>query len=62
MMKASGDIKLIPWLCPDSTKPAPLLGPEYGKALVTRIKELLEQLSKGGKLNEENVLWYRGPT
>ncbi len=58
MMKASAGIKPIPWLRPDLTKPAPPLGPEYGKALVARIKELLAYLDKEGKMNEEKVHWY----
>ncbi|XXG99231.1 hypothetical protein Hte_005568 [Hypoxylon texense] len=58
MMKASAGIKPIPWLRPDLTKPAPPLGPEYGKALVARIKELLPQLHKEGKMDEEKVQWY----
>lgn len=58
MMKASVGTKPVPWLRPDLTKPAPPLGPEYGKALVARIKELLAQLEKEGKLDEEKVHWY----
>ena len=58
MMEASAGIKPIPWLRPDMSKPAPPLGPEYGKALVARIKVLLEQLDREGKLEEEKVHWY----
>ncbi|KAK3395194.1 hypothetical protein B0H63DRAFT_462791 [Podospora didyma] len=58
MMKASAGTKPIPWLRPDLTKPAPPLGPEYGKALVARIKDLLAQLEKDGKMDEEAVQWY----
>ncbi|KAI1305519.1 hypothetical protein F5Y03DRAFT_395051 [Xylaria venustula] len=58
MMKASEGTRPIPWLRPDLTKPAPPLGPEYGKALVARIKVLLAQLEKEGKLSEEKVHWY----
>ncbi|KAH8162494.1 hypothetical protein CIB48_g5742 [Xylaria polymorpha] len=58
IMKAAAGIRPIPWLRPDLTKPAPPLGPEYGKALVARIKELLVQLSKDGKMDEEKVHWY----
>ncbi|KAI1122054.1 hypothetical protein F5Y10DRAFT_254997 [Nemania abortiva] len=58
MMKASEGIKPIPWLRPDSTKSAPAIGPEYGKALVARVKELLAQLSEDGKMNEEKVHFY----
>ncbi len=58
MMKAAAGIKPIPWLRPDLTKPAPPLGPEYGKVLVARVKELLARLEKEGKMNEEKVHWY----
>jgi hypothetical protein len=59
MMKAAAGIHPIPWLRPDLTKPAPPFGtPDYGKALVQRIKELLAQLEKEGKMHEEKVCWY----
>lgn len=58
MMKAAAGIKPIPWLRPDVSRPAPPLAPEYGKALVARIKALLAQLEKEGKMNEEKVHWY----
>ncbi|KAJ8130484.1 hypothetical protein O1611_g3145 [Lasiodiplodia mahajangana] len=58
MMKASEGTRPIVWLRPDLTKPAPPLGPEYGKALVARIKELLAQLQKEDGLNEEKVHLY----
>lgn len=48
----------IPWLRPDLTKPAPPLGPEYGKALVARIKTLLAEMEKEGKMGEGKVVWY----
>ncbi|KAI1736410.1 hypothetical protein F4680DRAFT_451957 [Xylaria scruposa] len=56
--KASEGIKPVPWLRPDLTKPAPPLGPEYGKAMVARAKGLLAQLEKEGKMNEEKVHLY----
>ncbi|KAI0469363.1 hypothetical protein F4859DRAFT_487931 [Xylaria cf. heliscus] len=56
--KASEGIQPLPWLRPDLTKPAPPLGPEYGKAMVARVKELLAQLEKEGKMNEDKVHWY----
>lgn len=58
MMEASKGIYPIPWLRPDTSKPTPLLGPEYGKALVQRIKDLAPQLEKEDKMNEENVFRY----
>lgn len=58
MMRASAGIRPMPWLRPDLTKPAPPLGPEYGKALVARIKELLAELQSEGKMEEEKIRWY----
>lgn len=58
MFNASAGIRPIPWLRPDLTKPAPPLGPEYDKAMVKRIKELLVELEKEGKMNDEQVVWY----
>lgn len=58
MMEASKGIHPIPWLRPDLSKPAPPLGPEYGKALVQRIKLLLAEMEKDGKMDEEKVVWY----
>jgi hypothetical protein len=59
MMKAAAGIHPIPWLRPDLTKPAPPVGtPDYGKALVERIKTLLAQLEQDGKMHEEKVVLY----
>lgn len=58
MMEASKGLHPIPWLRPDLSKPAPPLGPEYGKALVQRIKVLLAEMEKDGKMSEERVVWY----
>ncbi|KAI0382923.1 hypothetical protein F5Y04DRAFT_279172 [Hypomontagnella monticulosa] len=58
MMEASAGIRPMPWLRPDQTKPTPPLGPEYGKAMVVRIKDLLAQLQKEGRMGEEKVQWY----
>lgn len=58
MMEASKGIHPIPWLRPDTSKPAPPLGPEYGKAMVQRVKELMIELEKGGNMNDEKVFWY----
>jgi hypothetical protein len=41
----------MPWLRVDSSKPAPPIGPEYGKAVVARAKETLERLEKEGILD-----------
>lgn len=58
MMEAAKGIHPVPWLRPDTSKPAPPLGPEYGKALVARIKNLLAEMEKDGKMKEEKVVWY----
>ena len=58
MMKAAEGLRPVFWLRPDLTKPAPPLGPEYGKALVLRIKELLGKLVKEGKTSDGKVEWY----
>ncbi|GAB1311045.1 hypothetical protein MFIFM68171_01255 [Madurella fahalii] len=59
MMKASASIHPVPWLRPDLSIPAPPFGtPDYGKALVQRIKVLLAQLEQEGKMHEEKVFWY----
>ena len=58
MMKAAAGAKPVPWLRPDMEKPAPPLGPEYGKALVQRIKELLAELKSKGQMDEAKVQWY----
>ncbi|KAK6217904.1 hypothetical protein LQW54_003192 [Pestalotiopsis sp. IQ-011] len=60
MMTAAKDHsnRPVPWLRPDLTKPAPPLGPEYGKALVRRIKELIPELERENKLNTAEEQWY----
>ncbi|KAI9043193.1 uncharacterized protein KD926_004376 [Aspergillus affinis] len=55
---ASQGLKPVPWLRPDTSKPAPPLGPEYGKALVARIKETVKELQAKGKMNEDAVIYY----
>lgn len=58
MMDASQGLHPIPWLRPDFSKPAPPLGPEYGKALVQRVKVLLAEMERDGRMSEERVVWY----
>ncbi|KAI1322181.1 hypothetical protein F5Y16DRAFT_404750 [Xylariaceae sp. FL0255] len=58
IMKTAGGIRPMPWLQCDTTKPTPPLGPEYGKTLVMRVKELLGKLKAEGKMDEEAVRWY----
>lgn len=59
MREAAKGTKNVPWLRPDVTKPAPPLGPEYGKALVARIKDTIRNLADQGKLEDNGaVVWY----
>ncbi|KAJ4356034.1 uncharacterized protein N0V89_004061 [Didymosphaeria variabile] len=58
MREASAGIKSMPWLRPDTSKPAPPLGPEYGKALVARIKKTLKELNEKGNMSKDAVVWY----
>ena len=50
----------VPWLRADNSKPTPSLGPEYGKAMVERVKASLGQLKSEGKLGPGNAgdFWY----
>lgn len=56
--RVSAGIKDVPWLKPNTNKPAPPLGPEYGKALVARIKETVKELSDMGRMTQDAVVWY----
>jgi hypothetical protein len=58
MMKAAEGLKPLPWLRPDQNKPAPPLGPAYGKAMVRRVKELIPQLEAAGKLDTSEVHYF----
>lgn len=58
MMREARDVHPVPWLRVDASKPAPPLGPEYGKALVARIKKLIPQLERDGKMSQADVFWY----
>ncbi|CAI6098711.1 hypothetical protein V2G26_001390 [Clonostachys chloroleuca] len=49
----------LPWVRQDMEKPAPPLGPEYGKAMVARSKEALLKLQAEGKLDgTDDGLYY----
>jgi hypothetical protein len=52
--ETEGNVRRIPWLRVDSSKPAPPLGPEYGKAVVERAREALKRLEGEGKLTEDD--------
>lgn len=48
------------WLRCDLNIPAPPPGPEYGKAVVGRVKGMLAKLDKEGKLDgaDDGLYWY----
>lgn len=60
MREAASKAANIPWVRQDTSKPTPPLGPEYGKAMVGRVREALGELQASGKLdgNEGGVFWY----
>lgn len=60
MKEAASSIANIPWVKQDITLPTPPLGPEYGKAMVARVKESLGKLEASGKLGagEGDIFWY----
>lgn len=55
---AAQGIKPVPWLRPDLSKPTPPLGPQYGEAMVERIKETLKGLQDSGKMEEDRIFYY----
>ncbi|KAF4630705.1 hypothetical protein G7Y89_g7440 [Cudoniella acicularis] len=60
VLKASKEAggPLVPFLRPDTTKAAPPLGPEYGKALVARLKVTMGEMNAEGKLGAGNEDLY----
>lgn len=48
----------IAWCMHDASKPHPPIGPEYGKAVLERCRELLGRLRDGGKLDEPKTETY----
>lgn len=59
LRNAAGGTKNVPWLRPDTTKPTPPPGPEYGKAMVARIKETVKDLEAKGSLEGNGeVVWF----
>lgn len=48
------------WLRADLSIPAPPPGPEYGKAVVGRVREVLFKLGQEGKLagGDDGLYWY----
>lgn len=60
MKEAASSVVNIPWVKQDITQPTPPLGPEYGKAMVARVRESLGKLEASGKLGagEGGIFWY----
>ncbi|EFQ31647.1 uncharacterized protein GLRG_06936 [Colletotrichum graminicola M1.001] len=59
--RASADVRTVPWLRQDSSKPAPPRGgPGYGEAIVARVRKALARLEGEGKLdgNYGGDEWY----
>ncbi|KAF7556393.1 hypothetical protein G7Z17_g1438 [Cylindrodendrum hubeiense] len=54
MRDAVSSIAEIAWVRQDTTQPTPPLGPEYGKAMVARVKEALGKLEASGQLGENS--------
>ncbi|KAE8383713.1 hypothetical protein BDV26DRAFT_250673 [Aspergillus bertholletiae] len=55
---AAAGLASVPWLRPDLGLPAPPLGPEYGRALVARIKEMVGVLKAQGRMGADAVVYY----
>lgn len=59
LREAAKGTKDVPWLRPDTSKPTPPPGPDYGKAMVARIKEKVASLVDEGKLEGNGkVVWF----
>lgn len=58
VMEAAKGLHPVPWLRPDLSTPTPPIGPDYGKAIVQRVKVLLAELERDGKMGEEKVVGY----
>ncbi|KAL8833847.1 MAG: hypothetical protein Q9170_004069 [Blastenia crenularia] len=58
MMREACKDGRVPWLRPDLNKPAPPYGPEYGKAIIQRVKSRLDELKGGGNMDGDGVYFY----
>ncbi|KAI5456010.1 hypothetical protein BGZ63DRAFT_367878 [Mariannaea sp. PMI_226] len=58
--EAASKVAKVAWVKQDKTKATPPLGPEYGKAMVSRVRASLEELQASGKLDdsEGGMFWY----
>lgn len=50
--------KQVPWFRPDLSIPTPPLGPEYGRAMVIRLKKAIADIQHRKELGEMKVHWY----
>lgn len=50
-------VRSVPWLRPDLDKPAPPLGPAYGKAMVERVRAALQKMRDKGVTGDQ-VIWF----
>lgn len=48
-------VRKVPWLRPDLSVSMPPLGPEYGKAMVARIKVAMKKLEDEGKMKGDGI-------
>lgn len=51
-------VSKVPWLRTDLTKPMPPMGPEYGLALVKRLKFTLGELHGKGEMEKDGIFWF----
>lgn len=58
MRSACEGVSKVPWLRADLTVPTPPLGPEYGAAMVKRVKDCLKSLAEQGKMEEDGIHFY----
>ena len=58
MKKACEGKGNVLWLRPDLTTPTPPLGPEYGKAMVSRVKACMKKLAEDGEMGGDGVYFF----
>jgi hypothetical protein len=58
MREACKNDSKVPWLRPDKSKSAAPSSPGYAKAITERIKSRLAELSEGGQLNGDSLVFY----
>ena len=50
--------KDVPWLRADTSESMPPVGPEYGKKMVLRVKEKLDEVFGKGRGVDGGIYWY----